>query len=100
MATRPNLREKSYIDYESLLRRYIRPALGERMLRSLVSLDIQGVSQQMNEHGLSSSAVRYTDAALRASLEQAIKWRLLLQNAATGVELPKASRREMRVMTG
>lgn len=99
MAARPKLRAKSYSDYESLLRLYIRPALGERMLRGVSPMEIQGVYQRMHERGLSSRAVRYTHAVLHAALEQAIKWRLLLQNAATGVELPKASRREMRVMT-
>lgn len=41
------------------------------------------------------AAQRYPHAAL----EQVNKWRLLLRNPATGVELPKTSRREMRVMT-
>lgn len=99
LAARPKLRAKSYVDYESLLRRYIRPALGERLLRSLVPLDIQGVYQWMHERNLSSRTIRYTHAVLHAALEQAIKWRLLLHNPSTGVELPKASRREMREMT-
>lgn len=99
MAARPKLRTKSYADYESLLRRYIRPALGERMLRSLLPLDIQTVYRQMHERDLSSRTIRYTHAVLHTALEQAIKWRLLPQNPATGVELPKATLKEMRVMT-
>jgi len=31
-AAKPRLREKSYRSYESLLRRYVRPALGDRNL--------------------------------------------------------------------
>ena len=99
MAARPRLRVKSYTDYESLLGRYIRPALGQRMLRSLSPLEIQSVYQQMNERALSARTVRYAHAVLHAALEQAIKWHLLLRNPATGVELPTQSRREMRVMT-
>jgi integrase len=38
IAARPKLRAKSFVDYESLLRRYIRPALGDRMLRGLSPL--------------------------------------------------------------
>ena len=99
MAARPKLRAKSYADYESLLRRYIRPELGERILRGISPLEIQAVYQHMYERGLSSRTVHYAHAVLHAALEQAIKWRLLLQNPAAGVALPKTSRSEIRVMT-
>jgi hypothetical protein len=59
-AARPGLREKSYRDYEGMLRRYIRPAMGERLLAKLSPLDIQGAYQQMIERGLSPRSVRYT----------------------------------------
>ncbi len=99
IAAHPKLRAKSYADYESLLRRYVRSALGDRMLRGLSPLDMQSVYRQVNERGLSTRTVHYAHAVLYAALELAIKWRLLLQNPATGVELPKQSRREMRMMT-
>jgi hypothetical protein len=56
-AAKPKLREKSYQSYESLLRRYIRPLQGERMLSAICPLDVQGVYQKMIDHGLSSHTI-------------------------------------------
>jgi integrase len=99
MAAKPKLRSKSYRDYEALLGRYIRPKLGGRMLPALTPLDIQGLYHGMHERGLSGRTIRYAHAVLHSALEQAVKWRLLLQNPSAGVELPKQARSEMRVMT-
>lgn len=99
LAAQPRLRAKSYRDYAALLRRYIRPRLGDRMLRSLAPLEIQGVYQEMHERGLSARTIGYTHAVLHSALEQALKWRLLLQNPSAGVQLPKQTRSQRRVMT-
>ena len=80
-AAKPKLREKSYQSYESLLRRYIRLALGERMLSAICPLDVQDVYQKMIDHGLSSRTIRYTHSVLRSAMRQAIRWRLLAQGA-------------------
>jgi integrase len=99
MAAQPKLRRKTYRDYEALLRRYIRPKLGDRMLRGITPLEIQGVYHGMHERGLSARTIHYTHAVVHSALEQAVKWRLLLQNPSAGVELPQQARSEMRVMT-
>jgi len=59
-AAKPKLRDKSYESYESLLRRYIRPVLGGRILSAVTPLDVQGAYQKMIDRGLSSRTVRYT----------------------------------------
>jgi integrase len=59
-AAKPKLRERSYRSYESLLRRYIRPALGERILSTVTPLDVQSSYQKLVDRGLSSRTVRYT----------------------------------------
>ena len=98
-AAKPKLREKSYQSYESLLRRYIRPMLGERILSAVTPLDVQDAYQKMIDRGLSSRTVRYTHSVLRSAIRQAIRWRLLLQDPTDGVQLPRLGRREMRVLT-
>jgi len=97
-AAKPKLREKSYRSYHSLLRRYIRPALGERILSTVTPLDIQVACQQMVDRSLSSRTVRYTHSVLRSSIRQAIRWRLLLQDPTEGAQLPRLGRREMHVL--
>jgi integrase len=98
-AAKPRLREKSYRSYESLLRRYIRPVLGERNLAEICPLDIQAVYQQLVERSLSARTIRYTHSVLRSAMRQAIRWRLLSQDPTDGAQLPRLGRREMCVLT-
>jgi len=98
-AAKSRLRDKSYRDYRSLLRRYVRPILGERNLAAICPLDIQAVYQELVERGLSARSIRYTHSVLRSSMRQAIRWRLLLQDPTDGAQLPRLGRREMRVLT-
>lgn len=99
IAARPKLCVKSYRHYEGLLRRYVRPQLGERLLASVAPLDIQGVYQRMLERGLSVTMIRYLHAVVHSASKQGIRWRLLSNNPAEGVELPRCGRREMQVLT-
>ncbi len=98
-AVKPRVREKTYQDYEGMLRKYIRPNLGERVLATMRPLDLQATYQQVIERGLSARTIRYTHVVLRAAMRQAVHWRLLLENSADGVRLPQQSRNEMRVLT-
>ncbi len=98
LAARPKLRKKSFSDYQSLLARSIRPALGERKLSRLTPLDLQSVYYQMHQKKLSPRTVGYTHAVLHAALEQAVRWRLLGRNPASGVEISKPARAEMHVL--
>jgi integrase len=98
-AAKPKLRDKSYESYESLLRRYIRPVLGGRILSAVTPLDVQEAYQKMIDRGLSSRTVRYTHSVLRSAIRQAIRWRLLLQDPTDGAQLPRLGRREMSVLT-
>lgn len=98
-AAKPRLRRKSYKSYESLMRRYIRAVLGERILSTITPLDVQDAYQKMIDRGLSSRTVRYTHSVLRSAIRQAIRWRLLLQDPTDGAQLPRLGRREMSVLT-
>ena len=98
-AAKPRLREKSFRSYESLLRRYVRPALGPRNLAAICPLDIQAVYRKLVERGLSARTVRYTHSVLRSSMRQAIRWRLLAEDPTDGAQLPRQQRRELQVLT-
>ena len=97
-AAKPKLREKSYRSYQSLLRRYVRPSIGNRVLSAIAPLDLQDTYQQLVNRGLSSRTVRYTHSVLRSAMRQAIRWRLLLQDPTDGAQLPRLGRREMHVL--
>jgi integrase len=51
-SAKPRSRPKSYTDYESLLRRLIRPCLGARPLGAITQFDIQSVYARMFNRGL------------------------------------------------
>jgi integrase len=98
-AVKPKVRGKTYSDYATMLRRYIRPAIGARILASLSPLEIQAAYQVMVEKKLSARTVRYAHAVLRAAMRQAIRWQLLLADPTQGVQLPSQQRGEMRVLS-
>ena len=98
-AVKPKVRGKTYSDYAAMLRRYIRPAIGARMLASLSPLEIQAAYQIMVDRKLSARTIRYAHAVLRAAIRQAIRWQLLLADPTQGVQLPTPQGREMSVLT-
>jgi integrase len=98
-AVKPRVRSKTCQDYEGMLRRYIRPNLGARVMAAIRPLDLQATYQQMIERGLSSRTVRYTHVVLKSAMRQALQWRLLLENPADAVKIPQQLRREMRSFT-
>jgi len=97
-AAKPKLREKSYRSYESLLRRYIRPSIDDRVLSAITPLDVQSAYQRLIDRGLSPRTIRYTHSVLRAAMRQAVRWRLLAQDPTEGAQLPRLGRREMHVL--
>src|SRR5437763_12440205 len=58
-AAKPKLRAKTHRDYEALLRRYVRPALGSRPASKIEPLEIQGLYAGIEERGLSARTVRF-----------------------------------------
>jgi integrase len=99
IAVKPRVRQKTCQDYDGILRRYIRPGLGDRVLVSLRPMEIQRTYHGMVERGLSARTVRYTHAVLRSALRQALRWRLLLENPVDGVKIPRQLTGEMRSLT-
>jgi len=97
-AVEPKVRGKTYSDYATMLRRYIRPVIGTRVLASLSPLEIQSAYQIMIDRKLSARTVRYAHAVLRAAIRQAIRWHLLLSDPTQGVQLPSPHCREMSVL--
>jgi len=94
-AAKPRLRQKSYTDYEALLRLHIRPVLGTRPLGAIVQFDIQNVYARMFERGLSARTIEYTNAVLQSAFRQAVRWKMLVEDPCVGVDLPRMKRREM-----
>jgi integrase len=98
-AVRARVRAKTFQDYQGMLRRYVRPILGERVLAGMRPRDLQSMYHQMNEHGLFARTVRYTHVVVKSAMQQAVRWRLLLGNPADALKVPQQVRNEMRSLT-
>jgi integrase len=99
VCAKPRLRAKSFRDYEGLLRRYVRPRLGEKALATVSAFDIQMLYRDLLAGGLSARSIRYTHAVLRSALKQAVRWTLILANLADLVDLPRQNRRRAGVLS-
>jgi integrase len=95
---KPRLQHRTFEDYESLMRRYVREPLGNFKLSNLKSVHIQKLYAQMQTAGLSARVVKYTHAVLRSALQHAVKVNMLPRNEAQLVQLPKQTRKEMDVL--
>lgn len=85
--------------YTEITKRYLKPLIGQTRLRDLTSMVIQAAYDDIGSR-VSARTVRYTHAVLSSALKQAVKWRILADNPALFVDLPKQSRKEMRAISG
>jgi len=98
-SARPRVRSRTFADYQFLAARYLIPRLGTKRLAQLGPQDIQSLYAGMQERGLSARTIRYAHSVLHGALEQAVKWRLLAQNPAKLVNLPRQDRKEVRALS-
>lgn len=96
---RPKLRARTFDDYETLLRLYIRPLLGTRLIGAIGQIDMQELYSLMFERGLSARTIEYTNAVLESAFRQAVRWRMLAEDPCAGVDLPRVKRKEMDALS-
>jgi integrase len=98
-SAKPRLRARTFHDYESLLRLYIRPVLGTRLIGTIGQMDMQGLYAQLFARGLSARTIEYTNAVLESAFRQAVRWRILAEDPCVGVDLPRVKRKEMEALS-
>jgi integrase len=96
---RPKLRARTFHDYETLLRLYIRPVLGTRLIGIIGQMDMQELYAQMFERGLSARTIEYTNAVLESAFRQAVRWRMLAEDPCAVVDLPRVKHKEMDALS-
>ena len=97
-AVKPRVSERTHRDYTWKAGRYIRPAIGDRLLAHVKPYDLQSFYAGLLSRGLSPKTVRHCQNILHNAFEQAIRWQLALHNPAKHVDLPKQQHREMLAM--
>jgi len=94
--TRGRVRASTYRGYESLIRCYAVPALGEIRLSELSPLQIQRLYSSLlePERRLSAGTVLNLHLVLTQALGQAVRWGILERNPVKGAQPPRPARPE------
>lgn len=108
---KPRIRESTAVYYKMFIDTHIRPKLGDIKLNQLQTMDIQRLYNELRENGrirkeikdkqpgLSVSYIRGMHNMLKSCLNSAVDERLILRNPAMGCKLPRAEKKEMKVLT-
>lgn len=95
---RIGISDRTRLDYEWLLCRYIYPVLGFRKLQDLTQMEIQRLIVDLSGR-VSPRTVEYAFRVFNAGLLNAVKAGLLQRNPGEHVELPKKIRRNKDILT-
>lgn len=98
-AVKPRVRTRTYEDYKAIANRYIRGALGDKLLTQITPIALQKLYAELLARPLAPRTVRYCHTVMHNALGQAVKWRMLETNPAAYVDLPKKKHREMHALT-
>ncbi|MBI2863138.1 MAG: site-specific integrase [Chloroflexi bacterium] len=98
---------KTYESYNSLLRAYVVPHLGNVPLGKLTTSHLvrlftilrEARRKDKQEGALSPATVAIVHRTLRAALNSAVKWQLLARSPMQGVAAPSVPKKEMRTFT-
>lgn len=99
-AAKNKLRDRSFVDYGDILTRYAREPLGGLPLKDLTPLKIQALYTDLRDRRqLGTASLRKLHVIVGSSLDQAIRWGLLVHNPARSVQVPtqEAGPRERRM---
>jgi integrase len=96
---RNKVRERTFDNYESLLRNHIRPKLGLKRLCDIQAFEVQKLYNDMIKADYSPKTIKHAHNVLSSALKQAVKWKLLIQNPCDLCELPRMDKKEMKYFT-
>lgn len=88
---------KTHRTYSDLISKHISPALGRIDLQKLDPQHVQHFLNIKSESGLSPTTVKHCRDCLRAALNVAMSWNLVVRNAASLAKPPKRVRRKAHV---
>ena len=94
----PTLRPRTVEYYKGIIKRYINPAIGIVPLKDLNPQHVQRLINGLPKK-LAPRSVRNIRAVLRRALNNALTWRLVTYNAATGIAMPKVEKYRSRIPT-
>ena len=88
----------SFNNYETVIRRHLKPALGHIPLQALRPEHVQHYYNEKVQHGLEATTIRLHHVTLSHALTLAEKHHLVARNVAQLVEPPRLTRQERRTL--
>jgi len=98
-ATKPSIRERTWVRYEQYVRLHVEPTLGKLSLTKLTPQHLQRLYAERLDAGLSPTTVHHLHATVHKALEQAVRWGLLGRNVADLVDPPRIARFEIQTLS-
>jgi len=95
----PNVGRRTAVSYAGHVERHISSLLGGILLPRLQPSDVRRLIADRLRAGISPSTVGHIVTTLRIALNQAVRDRVLVENAASAVRLPKVQREPVRPLT-
>ena len=91
-SAKPRIKPRSYERFEEIARLHIVPTLGKVRLEKLSPTDVQKLINLKHRQGFSAQTVTHCRGVLRAALNHALKWGLVMRNVAALVDVPRIER--------
>jgi integrase len=96
---RPSFTEATRALYEQQWSKHIEPALGSRALSKITRADVKRLIGTLESRGVGKATLDSVHRLLRSVLSSAIDDEIISANPASGIDVPKAKRREIRFLT-
>ncbi len=91
-SVRDKVKQRTFENYEYMVRVHLVPALGHVKLRSLTPARVQALYRAKLDSGLSPRTVQLIHTVLHKALKQAVKWELVAKNVTEAVNAPRPAR--------
>ena len=95
---RNSVKQKTFDQYETILRTHIIPDLGDIRLADLKTTHIQRIINKMHDSGLSHRTIEVMKIVMHAALKQAQRNKLVSENVCENVVLPRKQPKHIRVL--
>lgn len=95
---RNSVKQKTFDQYETILRTHIIPDIGDIRLDDLKTMHIQRIINKMHDSGLSHRTIEVMKIVMHAALKQAQRNKLVGENVCENVVLPRKQPKRIRVL--
>jgi len=86
-----NVKERTFEGYKDVLRRYVRPAFGTKLVVNVKPADLQNLYNKMNLDGFSPVTIRKPHIIMKACLDYYFGLEVISRNPANSVRPPTGS---------